>query len=90
MITISYSYVLPFNNLMCSHIIIGVYRAGFSTEQENYDKAVDDLFEHLDKLEEHLSKHRYLTGNSITHADVKLFVTLVRFDIAYYTVLKVS
>ena len=74
---------------MYSHIILGVYGAGYSTSQEDYESAVSALFEHLDKLEDLLSKRRYLTGTTITQADIKLFVTLARFDIAYYTVLKV-
>ncbi|RDD43594.1 Glutathionyl-hydroquinone reductase YqjG [Trichoplax sp. H2] len=70
------------------NIITGPYRVGFATSQENYDKASDSLYENLDRLEKHLSKSRYLTGNSFTHADIKLFVALVRFDLAFYTIFK--
>jgi putative glutathione S-transferase len=61
----------------------GVYRCGFAQSQEAYDAAFDALFEHLDKVEAILSKTRYLTGDSITEADVRLFTTLVRFDPVY-------
>ncbi|CAK8696182.1 unnamed protein product [Clavelina lepadiformis] len=62
----------------------GVYRSGFATSQEAYDKAVQDLFAHLDKLEDLLSKQRYVTGNTLTEADVRLYTTLVRFDPVYH------
>jgi putative glutathione S-transferase len=61
----------------------GVYRAGFATEQEPYDKAVRELFSALDRVEEILSHSRYLTGPTITEADVRLYTTLVRFDPVY-------
>lgn len=66
----------------------GVYRAGFATTQEAYDEAVRDLFATLDRLEDHLSTSRYLAGEYCTEADWRLFVTLVRFDIAYYSAFK--
>lgn len=61
----------------------GVYRCGFARSQEAYDEAVTELFGKLDQLEEHLSKHRYLVGTKLTLADIRLFVTLVRFDPVY-------
>lgn len=61
----------------------GVYRCGFAQSQEAYDAAFDGLFEHLDKAEAILSKTRFLTGSTITEADVRLFTTLVRFDPVY-------
>lgn len=61
----------------------GVYRAGFATSQAAYDEAVSDLFAALDELESRLSDQRYLTGNSISEADWRLFTTLVRFDAVY-------
>ena len=67
---------------MYSMINNGVYRAGFSKSQEAYDVAVREVFEGLDRLEGILSKQRYLTGNTLTEADVRLFTTLVRFDVA--------
>ena len=54
----------------------GVYRAGFATTQEAYEEAYDALFEALDKVDAHLSEHRYLAGNEITEADWRLFTTL--------------
>lgn len=62
----------------------GVYRCGFAGQQESYDKAFDQLFTRLDWLEERLSTRRYLVGDSITEADVRLFTTLVRFDPVYH------
>nr|XP_002739449.1 PREDICTED: glutathione S-transferase omega-like 2-like [Saccoglossus kowalevskii] len=61
----------------------GVYRAGFATKQAAYDTAVHELFEALDKVEDILSKNRYLTGDQLTEADIRLFTTLVRFDTVY-------
>jgi putative glutathione S-transferase len=62
----------------------GVYRAGFATRQRPYERACRKLFEALDKLEERLSKSRYLFGNRIIEADWRLFCTLVRFDVVYH------
>ena len=61
----------------------GVYRAGFATTQEAYSEAVADVFNALDTLEGRLSSRRYLTGDTITEADWRLFTTLVRFDAVY-------
>lgn len=61
----------------------GVYRAGFATTQEAYDDAVVEVFNALDTIEERLTSRRYLTGNTITEADWRLFTTLVRFDAVY-------
>ncbi len=62
----------------------GVYRCGFAGSQEAYDKAYDRLFTALDWLEERLTKQRYLVGDTITDADVRLFTTLARFDPVYH------
>lgn len=62
----------------------GVYRAGFARSQEAYDAAVTALFECLDRLEDRLAATRYLTGTTLTEADIRLFTTLVRFDTAYH------
>ncbi len=62
----------------------GVYRCGFAGSQAAYDKGYDRLFTRLDWLEEHLSTRRYLVGETITEADVRLFTTLVRFDAVYH------
>lgn len=63
----------------------GVYRAGFATTQEAYEEAVQPLFETLDWLNDLLAKRRYLTGDTLTEADWRLFTTLVRFDAVYYS-----
>jgi len=61
----------------------GVYKCGFATTQTAYEEALGPLFDTLDWLDERLSSHRYLTGNTITEADWRLFTTLVRFDPVY-------
>ncbi len=62
----------------------GVYRCGFAGSQEAYDAAYDRLWTALDWLEERLADRRYLMGEAITEADVRLFTTLVRFDAVYH------
>lgn len=62
----------------------GVYRAGFATSQEAYEDAFEALFSRLDWLSERLESQRYLVGDTITEADVRLFTTLVRFDAVYH------
>jgi putative glutathione S-transferase len=66
----------------------GVYRAGFAKTQAAYEEAYDGVFATLEWLEERLSKQRYLVGNQITEADWRLFPTLVRFDVAYFSLFK--
>lgn len=61
----------------------GVYRSGFATTQEAYEEAVTGLFQSLEWLEGILTERRYLTGDRITEADWRLFMTLVRFDPVY-------
>lgn len=62
----------------------GVYRCGFAGSQEAYDAASARLWTALDVLEERLTTRRYLVGDTITEADVRLFTTLVRFDPVYH------
>lgn len=62
----------------------GVYRCGFAGSQEAYDAAYERLWTALDWLEERLATRRYLVGETITEADVRLFTTLVRFDAVYH------
>jgi putative glutathione S-transferase len=62
----------------------GVYRCGFAGSQEAYDEAYDRLWATLDWLEERLADRRFLMGDEITEADVRLFTTLARFDAVYY------
>jgi glutathionyl-hydroquinone reductase len=66
----------------------GVYRCGFARSQAAYEEAYDGLFSTLDWLEERLSRQRYLVGRQITEADWRLFPTLVRFDVAYFSLFK--
>ena len=60
-----------------------MYRAGFSTKQEPYDVAVREVFAGLDRVEAILASQRYLTGDQLTEADVRLYTTLARFDKVY-------
>ncbi|MNQ29230.1 glutathione S-transferase family protein [Pseudomonas sp. Irchel s3a18] len=62
----------------------GVYRAGFATSQAAYEEAFDELFAELNRLEGLLGNKRYLTGDYLTEADIRLFTTLIRFDAVYY------
>ena len=71
------------NEVVYQDVNNGVYRAGFATSQEAYDAAVHALFERLDWLEERLATRRYLVGEQLTEADVRLFTTLARFDAVY-------
>ncbi len=62
----------------------GVYRCGFAGSQDAYDEAYDRLWVAMDWLEERLAGRRYLMGDAITEADVRLFTTLARFDAVYH------
>jgi putative glutathione S-transferase len=62
----------------------GVYRCGFARGQAAYEQAYDALFARLDRVSERLATRRYLVGDTITEADVRLWVTLVRFDPVYH------
>ena len=72
------------NAVVYTDVNNGVYRAGFATTQEAYEQAYDRLFAQLDWLSERLSGQRYLMGDRLTEADVRLFTTLVRFDAVYH------
>ncbi|KAB1222115.1 Glutathionyl-hydroquinone reductase YqjG [Morella rubra] len=61
----------------------GVYKSGFAKKQGPYEEAVKQLYAALDKCEEILGKQRYICGNTLTEADIRLFVTLIRFDEVY-------
>ncbi len=63
----------------------GVYKTGFATTQEAYEQHVFPLFDALDRIEQHLGHGEpYLFGKYITEADIRLYPTIVRFDVAYY------
>ena len=72
------------NKRVYSEVNNGVYRCGFAGTQASYDAAYERLWTALDWLEEHLADRRYLLGDHITEADVRLFTTLARFDAAYH------
>ncbi|WP_037851157.1 glutathione S-transferase family protein [Streptomyces sp. NRRL S-340] len=62
----------------------GVYRAGFATGQQEYETACEGVFRRLEALAQRLERQRYLVGDTITEADIRLFTTLVRFDAVYH------
>ncbi|SRR5579871_115295 len=66
----------------------GVYRTGFATTQAAYEEAFRDVFDMLDELEQRLEGRSFLIGERLTETDVRLFVTLVRFDNAYHGLFK--
>jgi len=72
------------NKFVFADVNNGVYRVGFAGTQEAYRKAYDRLFRRLDWLSERLADQRYLVGDTITEADVRLFTTLARFDAVYH------
>jgi glutathionyl-hydroquinone reductase len=72
------------NAVVYADVNNGVYRAGFAGRQGSYDKAYRRLFDRLDWLSDRLADRRYLVGDTITEADVRLFTTLVRFDPVYH------
>jgi putative glutathione S-transferase len=76
------------NEMVYTNVNNGVYRCGFARTQAAYDTAYDALFATLDELEARLGRQRYLVGRQITEADWRLFPTLVRFDVAYFSLFK--
>jgi putative glutathione S-transferase len=72
------------NSFIYDNINNGVYKAGFATAQDAYLQAYQTLFAALDRVEAILESSRYLTGNTITEADWRLFTTLIRFDCVYF------
>ncbi|MBV9103131.1 MAG: glutathione S-transferase family protein [Candidatus Eremiobacteraeota bacterium] len=72
------------NDFIYENINDGVYRAGFATQQAAYEQAAYRLFEALDRLDERLRTRRYLFGLKVVETDIRLFVTLVRFDPVYH------
>lgn len=76
------------NELVYDNINNGVYKTGFATAQDVYEKECRNVFAHLDKVEDILKKNKldgskYLVGGRLTEADIRLFVTIVRFDPVY-------
>jgi len=78
------------NDVIYSDINNGVYQCGFAQSQQAYERAYDILFSRLEQIEQRLQTRRFLFGDYVTDADVRLYVTLVRFDVAYYTVFKAN
>lgn len=76
------------NDLIYPNLNNGVYRAGFARTQSAYQDAAHQVFETLDQIEDQLSQTRYLCGSEISEADVRLFPTLARFDVAYHGAFK--
>jgi putative glutathione S-transferase len=72
------------NEVIFHNVNNGVYKAGFARDQHAYEEAFDALFATFDELERRLATRRYLVGDRLTEADVRLFPTLVRFDSVYY------
>lgn len=76
------------NDLIYAQVNNGVYRAGFARTQAAYDTAVADVFAALDRIEAHLDANDWLCGDTLTEADLRLFPTLARFDVAYHYAFK--
>ena len=72
------------NGFLYENVNDGVYRAGFATSQQVYERAVRRLFDALDQLDARLKDRRYLFGAQFVESDWRLFVTLVRFDAVYH------
>ncbi|MDL4771916.1 glutathione S-transferase family protein [Actinomadura xylanilytica] len=73
------------NELVYTTVNNGVYKAGFATSQDAYEEAFDALFDTFGLLEERLAGRRYLLGDRLTEADVRLYPTLARFDPVYFS-----
>lgn len=76
------------NALIYDTLNNGVYRAGFARKQAAYEEAARGVFATLERLEAHLGKNRYIAGDHFTEADIRAFVTLIRFDAAYHGAFK--
>jgi glutathionyl-hydroquinone reductase len=82
------SAIDAWNALIYDTLNNGVYRAGFARKQAAYEEAALGVFSTLDKLEAHLAGNRYIAGEYFTEADIRAFVTLIRFDAAYHGAFK--
>jgi putative glutathione S-transferase len=78
------------NEKIYHHINNGVYRCGFAQTQSAYEEACKGLFATLEEIEANLTNNRYLCGDRLTLADIRLFTTLIRFDTVYYSLFKCS
>ncbi len=77
-----------FNQIVYEKLNNAVYRCGFAKTQSAYESAMADVFSTLEYLDERLNGQAYVFGDRITESDVRLFVTLIRFDIAYFGLFK--
>lgn len=83
------SQINELNDYVYSDLNNGVYQAGFASSQAAYQEAFEKVFSALDSLEERLTDGRkFLFGNALTESDIRLFVTLIRFDLAYHGLFK--
>jgi putative glutathione S-transferase len=83
------SEIEELNSWVYTTVNNGVYKVGFATNQITYNQHITELFQSLDRLETHLTQpghHPYLFGDHITEADIRLYTTIVRFDVAYYPI----
>ncbi|MEQ5869042.1 glutathione S-transferase C-terminal domain-containing protein [Sagittula sp. NFXS13] len=77
------------NPVIYDNLNNGVYKSGFASSQTAYDEAVERVFATLDMLEDRLTED-YLFGDRVTESDIRLFVTLIRFDAAYHGIFKTN
>jgi putative glutathione S-transferase len=82
--------IIDLNDIIFHEVNNGVYKAGFARSQEAYETAYYMVFKRLDWFDGRLSTQRYLFGSVITDSDIRLWVTLVRFDAAYYNAFRVN
>ena len=79
-----------FNDSIYHTLNNGVYRAGFATRQQAYEEAFTEVFSTLDALEKHFTGQKFAVADQLTESDIRLFVTLIRFDLAYYGLFKTN
>ena len=72
------------NNRIYEDLNNGVYKAGFAKTQKAYDSAINKMFKTLSYLNNYLSDKKFLVGDRLTEADIRLIPTLIRFDSVYY------
>ncbi|MDR0759794.1 MAG: glutathione S-transferase C-terminal domain-containing protein [Treponema sp.] len=82
--------IIALNGVIFHEVNNGVYKAGFARTQEAYEAAYYTVFKRLDWLDGRLSQSRYLFGSRLTDSDIRLWVTLARFDAAYYNAFRVN
>ncbi|GAB2021813.1 glutathione S-transferase C-terminal domain-containing protein [Pseudolactococcus yaeyamensis] len=78
------------NEMLFDEVNNAVYKAGFAKSQAAYEKNYHLLFNRLDQLEARLANRRYLFGDKLTDSDIRLYVTLARFDVAYYSIFRTN